>query len=110
LDDLLHRGADLRVPRVHAPPHRLLQRGERALSPAPAGVLSPRAAAKARPGWQAGSIRVHRGHARAARGYRAGNRAVCRVAYAAYLQMLEAGVAREVARGVLPLATYSAMY
>jgi thymidylate synthase (FAD) len=35
---------------------------------------------------------------------------VCRVAYAAYLQMLEAGVAREVARGVLPLATYSAMY
>jgi thymidylate synthase (FAD) len=34
----------------------------------------------------------------------------CRQAYAAYLQMLDAGVAREVARGVLPLATYSSMY
>jgi thymidylate synthase (FAD) len=34
----------------------------------------------------------------------------CRQAYASYLQMLDAGVAREVARGVLPLATYSSMY
>jgi thymidylate synthase (FAD) len=34
----------------------------------------------------------------------------CRQAYAAYLEMLEAGVAREVARGVLPLAIYSSMY
>jgi thymidylate synthase (FAD) len=34
----------------------------------------------------------------------------CRQAYAAYLEMLGAGVAREVARGVLPVATYSAMY
>ena len=34
----------------------------------------------------------------------------CRRAYAAYLEMLEAGVAREVARGVLPVATYSSMY
>jgi thymidylate synthase (FAD) len=34
----------------------------------------------------------------------------CRQAYAAYLAMLEAGVAREVARGVLPVATYSSMY
>ena len=34
----------------------------------------------------------------------------CRQAYAAYLEMLDAGVAREVARGVLPLATYSSMY
>ena len=34
----------------------------------------------------------------------------CRVAYAAYQRMLAAGVAREVARGVLPVATYSSMY
>jgi thymidylate synthase (FAD) len=34
----------------------------------------------------------------------------CEVAYAAYQRMLSAGVAREVARGVLPVATYSSMY
>ena len=32
------------------------------------------------------------------------------VAYDAYARMLDAGVAREVARGVLPVATYSSMY
>ena len=31
-------------------------------------------------------------------------------AYEAYSEMLDAGVAREVARGVLPVATYSSMY
>ncbi len=36
--------------------------------------------------------------------------AACRQAYRAYLRMLDAGVAREVARGVLPVATYSSMY
>jgi thymidylate synthase (FAD) len=34
----------------------------------------------------------------------------CLQAYAAYEQMLEAGVAREVARMVLPVTTYSSMY
>lgn len=34
----------------------------------------------------------------------------CEQAYAAYQAMLAAGVAREVARGVLPVATYSSMY
>jgi thymidylate synthase (FAD) len=34
----------------------------------------------------------------------------CAAAYRAYQQMLDAGVAREVARGVLPVATYSSMY
>ena len=34
----------------------------------------------------------------------------CRTAYKAYLEMLEAGVAREVARGVLPVCTFSSMY
>ena len=34
----------------------------------------------------------------------------CRQSYSAYLAMLDAGVAREVARGVLPVATYSSMY
>ncbi|MDQ1496428.1 MAG: thymidylate synthase [Actinomycetota bacterium] len=34
----------------------------------------------------------------------------CEHAYAAYLEMLAAGIAREVARGVLPVATYSSMY
>lgn len=35
---------------------------------------------------------------------------VCREAYAAYEQMLAAGVAREVARMVLPVTIYSSMY
>ncbi len=34
----------------------------------------------------------------------------CRQAYTAYRRMLAAGIAREVARGVLPVATYSSMY
>lgn len=34
----------------------------------------------------------------------------CRQSYRAYLEMLEAGVAREVARGVLPVCTFSSMY
>jgi thymidylate synthase (FAD) len=34
----------------------------------------------------------------------------CSEAYDAYLRMLATGVAREVARGVLPVATYSSMY
>jgi thymidylate synthase (FAD) len=37
-------------------------------------------------------------------------RASCERAYRAYQRMLAAGVAREVARGVLPVATYSSMY
>jgi thymidylate synthase (FAD) len=37
-------------------------------------------------------------------------RAACLQAYQAYQDMLDAGVAREVARGVLPVATYSSMY
>jgi thymidylate synthase (FAD) len=36
--------------------------------------------------------------------------AVCRAAYAAYRSMLDAGVAREVARIVLPVTLYSSMY
>ncbi|MGH8867334.1 MAG: FAD-dependent thymidylate synthase [Actinomycetes bacterium] len=34
----------------------------------------------------------------------------CHEAYKAYREMLDAGVAREVARGVLPVSTYSSMY
>jgi thymidylate synthase (FAD) len=37
-------------------------------------------------------------------------RSVCTEAYRAYLDMLEAGIAREVARGVLPVSIYSSMY
>ena len=37
-------------------------------------------------------------------------RAACRQSYVAYLEMLEAGVAREVARSVLPVGLYSSMY
>jgi thymidylate synthase (FAD) len=37
-------------------------------------------------------------------------RQVCTAAYAAYRRMLDAGVAREVARIVLPLTIYSSMY
>jgi thymidylate synthase (FAD) len=34
----------------------------------------------------------------------------CQRSYRAYLEMLDAGIAREVARGVLPVGTYSSMY
>jgi thymidylate synthase (FAD) len=34
----------------------------------------------------------------------------CDAAYSAYREMLDAGVAREVARGVLPVGTFSSMY
>jgi thymidylate synthase (FAD) len=37
-------------------------------------------------------------------------RRACAEAYAAYLEMLDAGIAREVARTVLPVGTYSSMY
>jgi thymidylate synthase (FAD) len=37
-------------------------------------------------------------------------RSVCTEAYASYQRMLEAGVAREVARAVLPVTLYSSMY
>ena len=37
-------------------------------------------------------------------------RRACTQAYESYQRMLDAGVAREVARGVLPVATYSSMY
>ena len=37
-------------------------------------------------------------------------KSACSAAYASYREMLDAGVAREVARGVLPVATYSSMY
>jgi thymidylate synthase (FAD) len=37
-------------------------------------------------------------------------REACTAAYVAYREILDAGVAREVARGVLPVATYSSMY
>jgi thymidylate synthase (FAD) len=37
-------------------------------------------------------------------------RRACTEAYRAYREMLEAGIAREVARGVLPVAIYSSMY
>jgi thymidylate synthase (FAD) len=37
-------------------------------------------------------------------------RAVCEAAYASYQKMLDAGVAREVARIVLPVTIYSSMY
>jgi thymidylate synthase (FAD) len=37
-------------------------------------------------------------------------KSACEAAYVAYQEMLAAGVAREVARGVLPVATYSSMY
>ena len=40
----------------------------------------------------------------------AATREACVLAYAAYQRMLDAGIAREVARGVLPVATYSSMY
>ncbi len=36
--------------------------------------------------------------------------AACRQSYAAYLEMLDAGIAREVARTVLPVGLYSSMY
>ena len=40
----------------------------------------------------------------------AATKRACATAYQAYQEMLAAGVAREVARGVLPVAIYSSMY
>ena len=40
----------------------------------------------------------------------AATKRACTDSYRAYQEMLRAGVAREVARGVLPVATYSSMY
>ena len=40
----------------------------------------------------------------------AATKRACETAYAAYQEMLAAGVAREVARGVLPVGIYSSMY
>ena len=37
-------------------------------------------------------------------------RSACAAAYGAYQRMIDAGVAREVARGVLPVSIYSSMY
>ena len=37
-------------------------------------------------------------------------RSVCEAAYASYQRMLDAGIAREVARAVLPVTIYSSMY
>lgn len=37
-------------------------------------------------------------------------RSVCEAAYASYQRMLDAGIAREVARSVLPVTIYSSMY
>lgn len=37
-------------------------------------------------------------------------RSVCETAYASYQRMLDAGIAREVARAVLPVTIYSSMY
>ena len=93
--------------------HRIasLQRGVRALPRAAPGVLRPRPRAPAGPDRQAGGLRLRRGHPRADAlvAVEATKRA-CATAYAAYREMLDAGVAREVARGVLPVATYSSMY
>jgi len=41
---------------------------------------------------------------------RAATISACKSSYAAYQHMLDAGVAREIARAVLPVATYSTMY
>ncbi len=73
-------------------------------------VLRPGPGAQARPGRQARLLRLRRRHAAAARHRRAETETACRPAYAAYESMLAAGVAREVARIVLPLTIYSSMY
>ena len=72
-------------------------------------VPGPRAQPRA--GGQAGRLRVRARHAeqsRARRGSRC--KASCAQAYAAYQAMLDAGVAREVARIVLPVTIYSSAY
>ena len=111
LDDVLRAGADLRVPRVHAAPHRELQRGERAAT-ASCGRCSTC------PGRSATCARsASRAPTSSSRGRRSSTalveprrERVCREAFASYQRMLEAGVAREVARIVLPLTIYSSMY
>ena len=55
LDDLLRAGADLRVPRVHAAPHRLVQRGVGPLPRAAPGLLRPRPGAQPGAGGKPGA-------------------------------------------------------
>ena len=71
----------------------------------------PASRAQARPGGQAGLLRVRRRHAPSSTQIvRAETEPACRAAYAAYEAMLAAGVAREVARIVLPVTIYSSAY
>ncbi len=72
LDDLLRAGAHLRVPRIHAAPHRVVQRRERALPRAQPGLLRARPRAQPGAGRQGRRLRLPARHARAdrARGMR----------------------------------------
>ena len=70
-----------------------------------AGLLRPGPRAQAGPAGQAGRVRVRRGHRRSSTSssVAATEDVVPRRPTRAYLRMLDAGVAREVARGVLPV-------
>ncbi|CAK7280518.1 hypothetical protein SGPA1_11311 [Streptomyces misionensis JCM 4497] len=68
LDDLLHQRPDLRLPRVHAAPGRLVvQRGVRPLPGAPARLLRPGHRPQARAAGPPRQVRLRRGHPGAAR-------------------------------------------
>ncbi len=92
--------------------HRIasLQRGERALPPAAPVFYVPGPERKLVQEGKPGALRVRGRHRRAARIADEETERACSRRTRAYLGMLDAGVAREVARGVLPVATYSSMY
>ena len=70
----------------------------------------PGAVPQARPAGPPGQVRVRRGHPGAARADRPRWRTPTAQSYDAYQEMLAAGVAREVARAVLPVGLFSSMY
>ena len=108
---LLRPRPDLRVARAHAAPHHVVQRGVRSLPRARAGVLRARPASatscsRASPAPTSSCPASPEQHALVD----AEVRASCAQSYAAYQAMLDAGVAREVARIVLPVTIYSSAY
>ena len=75
-----------------------------------AGLLRAGAGAQAGAAGPPGQVRVRGRHARAAQAASRRWRSRTRSRYAAYQEMLADGVAREVARAVLPVGLFSSMY
>ncbi len=70
----------------------------------------PGAGPQARPAGPPRQVRLRRRHSGAAQAHQRGHGGVLPASYEAYQEMLAEGVAREVARAVLPVGLFSSMY